>query len=227
MAELVETRNQTNTYVLTLSSRSKTPGTIIEKIRRGTRLSTMQDVFGFRISASSPPGGFTLANQDDVVGEIVRRFSRSKTIDRRSRPSSGYRAVHIVVSTDGFPIEIQVRTYLQDLWANETEALADLWGRGIRYGLPPEGRTQEEATARAAVVTVNEVVSDRMYDWERAVVELPARVGRELLELGLGTDEQIQAEMIARIRGRMDPVQEALISALREFRQRLSTAAGT
>jgi ppGpp synthetase/RelA/SpoT-type nucleotidyltranferase len=59
-------------------------------------------------------------------------------IDRRDNPSYGYRAVHIIVFEDGVPVEIQVRTKLQDSWAQITEKLGDAWGRGLRYGLGPD-----------------------------------------------------------------------------------------
>jgi hypothetical protein len=42
----------------------------------------------------------------------------------------------------GLPVEVQVRTPLQDLWAQITERLGDAWGRGLRYGAPidnPDG----------------------------------------------------------------------------------------
>jgi ppGpp synthetase/RelA/SpoT-type nucleotidyltranferase len=55
-------------------------------------------------------------------------------IDRRLKPVQGYRAVHIVAFPDGFPIEVQVRTRLQHDWAELFEKLADVLGRGIRYG---------------------------------------------------------------------------------------------
>ena len=57
--------------------------------------------------------------------------------DRRAVPSHGYRAVHVIVTVDHRLVEIQVRTTLQDLWAQVVERLADQWGRGIRYGDPP------------------------------------------------------------------------------------------
>ena len=34
----------------------------------------------------------------------------------------------------GLPVEVQIRTELQDLWAQVFERLADRWGRAIRYG---------------------------------------------------------------------------------------------
>ncbi len=50
----------------------------------------------------------------------------------------GYSAVHVIVFPEGAPVEIQVRTSWQHEWAELFEKLADLIGRGIRYGEPPE-----------------------------------------------------------------------------------------
>lgn len=50
----------------------------------------------------------------------------------------GYRAVHVVPRVRGCRVEIQVRTHLQDQWAQAMEALGDVWGRGVRYGEGPE-----------------------------------------------------------------------------------------
>jgi ppGpp synthetase/RelA/SpoT-type nucleotidyltranferase len=49
----------------------------------------------------------------------------------------GYVAVHVVVFPQDAPIEIQIRTAWQHEWAEVFEKLADLVGRGIRYGQPP------------------------------------------------------------------------------------------
>ena len=80
--------------------------------------------------------------QDRVVAQIVAEFSdcpKAPSVkDRRRQPSHGYRAVHVVVYLDNMPVEIQVRTTMQDAWAQITESLGDLWGRGLRYGLPPD-----------------------------------------------------------------------------------------
>jgi ppGpp synthetase/RelA/SpoT-type nucleotidyltranferase len=51
----------------------------------------------------------------------------------------GYAAVHVIVFPEGTPIEIQIRTAWQHEWAELFEKLADLVGRGIRYGEPPAG----------------------------------------------------------------------------------------
>ncbi len=82
-------------------------------------------------------------DQDEVVRKVIEIFADGdrppKVKDRRHEPSSGYRAVHVVVAAGGLPVEIQIRTQRQDQWAQIVESLGDKWGRGIRYGeLPPD-----------------------------------------------------------------------------------------
>jgi len=48
--------------------------------------------------------------------------------------SHGYRAVHLIVTTQGASVEIQVRTSLQHLWAELSERLADVIDSRIKYG---------------------------------------------------------------------------------------------
>lgn len=116
------------------TARLKTINTIIEKLRRAkTRLAEMQDIAGLRIVRD-----MTLTEQDALVGQIGGAFPGAKVVDRRDKPSFGYRAVHVIARVDGIPIEIQVRTELQDGWAQTMEKLADNVGRDIRYGGPPQ-----------------------------------------------------------------------------------------
>ena len=114
-------------------TRLKTVGTIVDKLRREhIRLSQMQDIAGVRVVRA-----MGLDEQDDLVGAIAALFNGARVVDRRESPSYGYRAVHVIVAVDGRGVEIQVRTELQHLWAQVFERMADLLGRGIRYGLPP------------------------------------------------------------------------------------------
>jgi hypothetical protein len=55
-------------------------------------------------------------------------------MDRRMNSSHGYRAVHVIVMTQGVSVEIQVRTALQDLWAELSERLSDVVDSSIKYG---------------------------------------------------------------------------------------------
>ncbi len=138
---------------LRATSRLKTVQTIIEKlVREKTRLSEMQDIAGLRIVDD-----LTLAQQDEIAARIAEAFPGSVINDRRWKPSFGYRAVHLIVEVDECLVEIQVRTRLQDPWAQTMEALADAWGRQIRYGLPPDGQA-EPLTEADSRPTRSEVV---------------------------------------------------------------------
>lgn len=122
------------------SSRVKNTGTITEKLRRngGHTLGSIHDLGGMRLVVT---GGRA---EQDRVGEQIRQLFANEArtprlIDRRLEPVQGYRALHVIVYPDGYPIEIQVRTEWQHLWAEWFERLADQYGRGIRYGEPPVG----------------------------------------------------------------------------------------
>ncbi|MFH8284229.1 RelA/SpoT domain-containing protein [Streptomyces antibioticus] len=120
------------------TSRVKNTGTILEKLARhgGSWLKSIQDLAGMRIVLDGDRKA-----QDAAVALITEAFAtcerEPKIIDRRAQPSQGYRAVHVIVYPDGIPVEIQVRTRWQHEWADMFEKLADLIGRGIRYGEPP------------------------------------------------------------------------------------------
>ena len=123
---------------LSPSSRVKNTGTILEKLRRqgGWTLGSMQDLAGMRLV-----GSFDRRGQDVLVTSLCDLFAEEKrppkVIDRRAAPMHGYSAVHVIVFPGGAPIEIQVRTERQHEWAELFEKLADLVGRGIRYGESP------------------------------------------------------------------------------------------
>ncbi len=121
------------------TTRTKTTGVLIDKLRREhSSLKSVQDIAGARIVVD---GG--REEQDRAVRNIEQAFAHEtrppKVKDRRVDPSSGYRAVHVIVTVLDLPVEIQVRTPLQDQWAQIVESLGDKWGRGIRYGEAPPG----------------------------------------------------------------------------------------
>lgn len=118
------------------TSRTKTTSVLIDKLRREhTSLKSVQDIAGTRVICTDRD------EQDQIVEEVVHAFAHGdrppKVKDRREEPSHGYRAVHVVVTVQGLPVEIQIRTQRQDLWAQIVESLGDRWGRQIRYGQPP------------------------------------------------------------------------------------------
>lgn len=106
---------------------------IVAKLRRErTRLSRMQDIAGCRIVVETP------ADQDRMTADIAALFANSRLIDRRAIPSFGYRAVHVIVTLNDRPVEIQIRTELQHRWAQLSELLADVFGSEIKYGGGPQ-----------------------------------------------------------------------------------------
>jgi len=108
---------------------TKTPSSIAEKLRRESiRLSQIQDIAGCRIIV---PDVFT---QDHATAILRDTFPETRVMDRRMNSSHGYRAVHVIVMTQGVSVEIQVRTALQDLWAELSERLSDVVDSSIKYG---------------------------------------------------------------------------------------------
>lgn len=128
----------------------KTTVSIIAKLRRlKTRLDRMQDIAGCRIVVPN------ISDQDAVISALQQEFSASKTDDLRSKPHHGYRAVHMIVRSDGKPIEIQVRTTLQHLWAELCERLADWGGIEIKYGGGPK-EVQDLNMELSSLITIVE-----------------------------------------------------------------------
>lgn len=201
-----------------ITHRIKTPTTLIEK-RDGTSLSTMQDVVGLRLVSD-----LMLVQQDRLARDLRILFSRSKVVDRRKKPSHGYRAIHLVVDGDGIPVEIQIRSHFQHLWADITERLADDWGRGIRYGRPPEGQNQDEIARRTTVVDKWKAVAGKIDRFEQATQSVfnsvRLRVGRQR-KSGVTTELGKLAEKIIdddpKLKRRLERAGKAVTDALKEL----------
>jgi len=135
---------------------AKTTRSIISKLHRErTNLARMQDIAGCRLVVP------TLMQQDMVVDALRQREPAWKVDDLRQRPHHGYRAVHFVTPRP-LPVEIQVRTLLQQVWASVSEFL-DRQHEGLKYGQGPDHLLQ--ALARG---------SERMADWDAAGGPEPA-----------------------------------------------------
>ena len=109
---------------LAVTGRVKTTTTIVQKLQREKTMSLkgMRDLAGLRLVRP-----MSRIDQDGLVESLVKIFLGDprppRIVDRRREPAVGYRAVHVVVSNSGLDVEIQVRTELQDLWANSLEPL--------------------------------------------------------------------------------------------------------
>ena len=112
---------------------AKSTVSIAEKLRRESiRLSQMQDIAGCRIVVGN------VVQQEQFVSSLISDFPGASVIDRRANPSYGYRAIHIIVELAGKPVEIQIRTSLQHLWAEVSEKSSDVLDPTIKYGGGPE-----------------------------------------------------------------------------------------
>ena len=100
---------------------AKSTTSIAEKLRRESiRLSQIQDIAGCRLVVQDP------VEQDLIVISLAELFPNISVVDRRLKPSHGYRAVHVIVKVDQKAVEIQIRTRLQQLWAELSEKLSDV-----------------------------------------------------------------------------------------------------
>ena len=108
---------------------AKSTVSVVDKLRRESiRLSQMQDIAGCRVVVVN------VAEQEQFVASFIADFPRASVLDRRAKPTYGYRAVHIIAEILGKPIEIQVRSSLQHLWAEISEKSSDVLDPTIKYG---------------------------------------------------------------------------------------------
>lgn len=111
--------------------RPKQLHSIIAKLQRETiRLSQMEDIGGVRVVLPS------LSSVDRTAQLITERFE-VKGDDNyvvTPKPDTGYRARHIIVLEDELRIEIQLRTQLQNLWADMVERYTVLGIADLKHG---------------------------------------------------------------------------------------------
>lgn len=68
--------------------------------------------------------------------ELSELFPRARIIDSRSTEKP-YRAVHLILHEPPFNYEIQLRSELQDEWAQVSELYAVRYGQEVKYGGGP------------------------------------------------------------------------------------------
>lgn len=119
---------------LDVTQRLKRRMTIVDKLAREPTMEVtqMHDIGGVRARLPSL----------DHVYAVSRRLKKTWTIHRTrdyiAEPkASGYRALHHIVRRDGVKIEVQLRTVLQDAWANQVEDDGRRTDTGFKFGQGP------------------------------------------------------------------------------------------
>jgi putative GTP pyrophosphokinase len=114
-----------------VTQRLKRLPTVVDKLLREPKmkLSQMADIGGCR--ALLPDQAAVYA----VVKRLRKNWDVVRVRDYAAEPKkSGYRAVHVIVRRKGRLIEVQLRTPLQDEWANQVEEDSRRVGRDFKGG---------------------------------------------------------------------------------------------
>lgn len=193
-----------------VTSRPKTIDTLRDKLRRdrSTPLQSVQDIAGVRFEAE-----MSIDEQDAVVNAICGYYGHrldDAVRDMRSRPHSGYRAVHIWLRLPE-RVEVQVRTHLQGLWANTYELAADIFGREIRYNALPADASAREVVEMLRSMSIRDIATieiDRneistleaqCEDWARRGQTPPLWLRRRLVKLqrrNRANEDALQLELV-------------------------------
>jgi ppGpp synthetase/RelA/SpoT-type nucleotidyltranferase len=172
---------------------AKSTTAIVDKLQRESiRLSQMQDIAGCRIIVPD------IAAQDGTLNELMKIFVLT-VVDRRLKPSNGYRAVHAIVESKGKLIEIQLRTNIQHVWAEVSEKFADIVDPTIKYGGGTEEFRQYLSSSSALIARVEEyetkiafLAAHRGVD-QKLLDDMRAEVQSIKLEIKKTADDAIEA----------------------------------
>jgi len=114
-----------------VTQRLKRRSTIIDKLTREPSMEVTQfhDIGGVRARLPS------LSHVYAVSRRLRKTWTIVKTRDYVVNPKpSGYRALHVIARRNGFAVEVQLRTVLQDAWANQVEDDGRQIGIGLKFG---------------------------------------------------------------------------------------------
>lgn len=166
-----------------VTQRLKKQGTILDKLNRlpNMALCQMADIGGVRVVLPSQ------AAVDDVLKRVRKNWrphiERVRDYVATPKPS-GYRAKHIIVLKKERRIEVQLRTPLQDTWANQVEA-DSRWAADFKAG---EGHqavhdyyvlvSELFASRESGVEPDQEFMQELVRRYEAAKPYLPAEVRR-------------------------------------------------
>lgn len=180
---------------------AKSTTSISEKLLRETiRLTQVQDIAGCRLIVSD------MAEQERVVQSLGKLFDDVTIVDRREQPSHGYRAVHLIVKIANKLVEIQVRTKLQHLWAEQSEKLSDIIDPTIKYGGGDE-------KIRAVLTLSSDGVARHEYV-EADLRNVQTQLSRIMVQVGSKADKK---ETAAVLQKRIEDIQREVIAIRQEL----------
>jgi ppGpp synthetase/RelA/SpoT-type nucleotidyltranferase len=117
-----------------VTQRLKRLDTLIGKLARERgNVTQMQDIGGVRAVLPS------LRHVYVVRRRLLKSWGIVRERDYIAEPkSSGYRALHLIVRRMDYPIEVQLRTIGQDIWANVVEETGRRQGVELKFGAGDE-----------------------------------------------------------------------------------------
>lgn len=130
VSELAPTVDVDGTELALVTARPKRVATILGKLRREPgKLSQMVDLGGIRAVVE------TMDDVDDLAERIAAELHVTRRKDWARAPRrSGYRALHLYVRHADRNLEVQLRTWGQDAWANVVEQEGYLSGLDYKSG---------------------------------------------------------------------------------------------
>jgi ppGpp synthetase/RelA/SpoT-type nucleotidyltranferase len=173
-------------------------------IRESIRLTQIQDIAGCRLIVAE------IAAQNRVVDSLKRLFENAIIVDRRKHPSHGYRAVHVIVKHRGKLVEVQVRTSLQQVWAELSEKLSDVIDPAIKYGRGDESLVNALLESSATFAQVEAT--------EAKVASLERKVSVALSERGIAQNRKQEVIRLQReLQKSQDSIRQEGVTGLRRI----------
>jgi ppGpp synthetase/RelA/SpoT-type nucleotidyltranferase len=149
-----------------IAQRLKRKPQIVRKLKRlSVRLSQLQDIGGSRIIVPKNEDVDRLLKflQDRVKAKGHFSIERVTDYRDRGRDRTGYRSVHLILTRDGVPIELQIRSRVQHYWAESIERTSVIYGYHLK-----------EEEGDPDVLRYFRCLSDAFYDLEAGREPPPA-----------------------------------------------------
>lgn len=141
-----------------IAQRLKRKPQILRKLNRlSARLTQLQDIGGCRIIVDDNASVDRIWRfvEDKVRAESGLLITRSTDYRDKGRDDTGYRALHLLITNDGYALELQIRSQIQHYWAESIERTSVIYGHHLKE---KEGDQQ--------VIDYFKYLSDIFYEFE-------------------------------------------------------------